>query len=245
MATIIRLRETLSTNNYLKDIIVSQRDRLSEGMVVTTDFQTKGRGQVGNFWESEDGKNLLVSIYFSPSHIEPSSQFILSELVSLALVDFLQEEVSGVSIKWPNDIYWNDKKLAGILIENELLGNTIMHSVIGIGLNINQEKFSEVAPNPISLAMITGKQYDREEVLHRLIERVYTFYMRVLRDEIPNIDEEYHAHLFRKEGFHLFQQHDKTFSARIVSVQPNGQLVLQTEMGLLLKYSFKEVRFVL
>ena len=245
MATIIRLRETVSTNNYLKDLIVSQRDALSEGTVVTADFQNKGRGQVGNFWESEDGKNLLVSIYFSPSHIEPANQFVLSELVSLALVDFLQEEVSDISIKWPNDIYWKNQKLAGILIENELLGNRIIHSVIGIGLNVNQEKFLGSAPNPVSLALITGKQYEREELLHRLIERVYTFYMRVLRDEMPNIDEDYHAHLFRKEGFHLFQQQDEPFSARIVNVQTNGQLVLQTPNGQLLKCSFKEVRFVL
>jgi BirA family biotin operon repressor/biotin-[acetyl-CoA-carboxylase] ligase len=245
MATIIRLRETLSTNNYLKDLIVSQRDILLEGTVVTADFQTKGRGQVGNFWESEDGKNLLVSVYFSPSHIEPANQFVLSELVSLAIVDFLEEEVSDISIKWPNDIYWKNQKLAGILIENELLGNRIIHSVIGIGLNVNQEKFLGSAPNPVSLALITGKQYDREELLHRLIERVYTFYMRVLRDEMPNIDNEYHAHLYRKEGFYLFQQQDEVFSARIVNVQANGQLVLQTQKGQLLKCSFKEVRFVL
>ena len=245
MATIIRLRETLSTNNYLKDLIVSQRDALSEGTVVTADFQTKGRGQVGNFWESEDGKNLLVSIYFSPSHIEPTSQFVLSELVSLAIVDLLQEEISDISIKWPNDIYWKNQKLAGILIENELFGNRVIHSVIGIGLNVNQEKFLGSAPNPVSLALIKGKQYDREELLHRLIERVYTFYMRVLRDEMPNIDEDYHAHLFRKEGFHLFQQHDEAFLARIVNVQSNGQLILQMQQGQLLKCSFKEVRFVL
>jgi BirA family biotin operon repressor/biotin-[acetyl-CoA-carboxylase] ligase len=245
MASIIRLRETLSTNSYLKGLIVSQRDLLSEGTVVSADFQTKGRGQVGNFWESEDGKNLLVSIYFSPSHIEPANQFVLSELISLAIVDLLQEEVDDISIKWPNDIYWKNQKLAGILIENELLGNRIIHSVMGIGINVNQEKFLGSAPNPTSLALITGKQYDREELLRRLIERLYTFYMLVLRDEIPNLDEEYHAHLFRKDGFHLFQQQDETFSARIVNVQSNGQLVLQTQKGQLLKFSFKEVRFVL
>ncbi|MBB3186838.1 biotin--[acetyl-CoA-carboxylase] ligase [Microbacter margulisiae] len=245
MATIIRLRETLSTNSYLKELILTQRDTLSEGMVVYADFQAKGRGQAGNFWESEDGENILASIYFSPNHIEPSRQFMLSQLISLALVNLLEEEISDVSIKWPNDIYWKEKKLAGILIENELMGNRIVHSVVGIGLNVNQIHFQSDAPNPVSLSMITGKQYDREPLLHRLIERLYTYYMRVLRDEIPNLDEEYQSHLFWKDGFHRFEQHDEIFSARIVNVQPNGQLVLQRQDGKLLKCAFKEVRFVL
>lgn len=245
MVTIIRLRETESTNDYLKELIAAQRNVLAEGTVVFADFQTKGRGQNGNFWESEDGKNILASVYFSPSHIDPKNQFIISQLVSLALIDVLQEEVSDLSIKWPNDIYWKDKKLAGILIENELLGDRILHSVIGIGLNVNQLHFSPSCPNPVSLANITGKQYDRESLLHRLIERLYLFYMKVLRDEMTNLEEEYFAHLFRREGFHLFERHDEQFLARIVNVQSNGQLVLQTQKGQLIKCSFKEIRFIL
>ncbi|MTK54240.1 biotin--[acetyl-CoA-carboxylase] ligase [Paludibacter sp.] len=245
MFNIIRLRETVSTNNYLRELLVSSREQLSEGMVVSADYQTKGRGQVGNVWESEDGKNLLFSMLLFPSSIEANQQFVLSKMVSLAVAGVLKEEIDDVFIKWPNDIYWRDKKIAGILIENDLCGSNIQYCVIGIGLNVNQESFASNAPNPVSLKQITGKTYDREDLLKRIVKRIYMLYIQLLREELNCFDEDYKTALYRHDGFHEYRANDENFKASIVDILPSGHLVLQTEKGTQRTFAFKEVSIVL
>jgi BirA family biotin operon repressor/biotin-[acetyl-CoA-carboxylase] ligase len=245
MFNIIRLRETKSTNNYLKDMLKNSREPLAEGTVVSADYQQSGRGQMGNIWEAEDGKNLLFSMVLFPSNVEANQQFVLSKMVSLAVLDVLKEEISDVTVKWPNDIYWNDQKIAGILIENELLGSIIQHSVIGIGLNVNQEKFLGDAPNPVSMKLITGRMFDREELLKRIVKRLYMFSLRLLSEGIGCFDDAYRSSLYRSSGYHLYRSGNKEFRASIAEVEPGGHLVLETEDGKRHSYAFKEVSIVL
>lgn len=245
MFNIIRLRETVSTNNYLRELLASSREQLSEGMVVSADYQTKGRGQVGNVWESEDGKNILFSMLLFPSSIEANQQFVLSKMVSLAVAGVLKEEIDDVFIKWPNDIYWRNKKIAGILIENDLCGSNIQYCVIGIGLNVNQESFVSNAPNPVSLMQITGKTYDREELLKRIVKRIYVLYIKLLREELNCFDEDYKNALYRHDGLYEYRANDEIFKASIVDILPSGHLVLQTEKGTQRTFAFKEVSIVL
>ena len=245
MFNIIRLREVHSTNNYLRELIASSRELLAEGAVVSADYQTKGRGQIGNIWESEDAKNLLFSMLLFPSSIEANQQFVLSKLVSLAVLGVLKEETDEISIKWPNDIYWRDRKIAGILIENDLCGTHIQHSIIGIGLNVNQDAFTSNAPNPVSLRQITGKMYDRDELLKRIVKRIYMLYIQLLREDISCLDEDYKAALYRSEGIFDYKAENENFKASIVDVLPNGRLVLKTEAGKQRSFAFKEVSIVL
>ena len=151
---IIKLEETESTNTYLKNILAESS--IGEFTVVSTNFQTKGRGQMGNSWISNRGENLLFSMLIYPHTIKANEQFVISQVVSVALANVLRRYVCDIKIKWPNDIYWKDNKIAGILIENSLLGHHIERSIIGIGLNINQNTFPNFLVNPISLQMITG-----------------------------------------------------------------------------------------
>ena len=245
MFNIIRLRKTVSTNNYLRELLASSREQLSEGMVVSADYQTKGRGQVGNVWESEDGKNILFSMLLFPSSIEANQQFVISKMVSLAVAGVLKEEIDDVFIKWPNDIYWRDKKIAGILIENDLCGSNIQYSVIGIGLNVNQDAFMSNAPNPVSLRQITGKTYDREDLLKRIVKRIYMLYIQLLREELNCFDEDYKEALYRHDGLYDYKAADENFKASIVDVLPSGHLVLETEAGKKRTFAFKEVSIVL
>ena len=119
-----------------------------------------GKGQVGNSWESEAGKNLMFSVLLHPDFVPANQQFLISQISALAVQQMLETFVKPISVKWPNDIYWNDKKICGMLIENDIAGTKLINSIIGIGININQKKFISNAPNPVSLTQITGKEYD-------------------------------------------------------------------------------------
>ena len=143
--SLVYLKETESTNKYLNDLCNKQC--VGELTTVTTDFQTSGRGQRGNSWESERGQNLMFSFVLYPAFLKARKQFLLSQIISLAIKEELDTHVSDVSIKWPNDIYWKDKKICGMLIENDLTGTHISRSIAGIGININQEAFTSPAPN--------------------------------------------------------------------------------------------------
>ena len=150
---LIHINETNSTNNYLQSLCSEQK--VEELTVVVADFQTSGRGQRGNSWESDPGKNLLFSTVIFPEFLEARRQFLISQIISLAIKEELDTYTTDISIKWPNDIYWKEKKICGMLIENDLMGRNISQSIIGIGININQEIFHSSAPNPVSLLQIT------------------------------------------------------------------------------------------
>lgn len=234
------IESTESTNNLLKEI--SKQESLSEGFMVYTDFQAAGKGQPGNSWESEKGKNLLFSILLKPQDIPIYKQFILSQITALAIKNVLDKYTDNITIKWPNDIYWRDKKICGILIENTLIRDKIDRCIIGIGLNINQEFFTSKAPNPVSLKQINRKELDRETILSEIHSRLMDLYRNPDPEKIQNL---YFESLYRKNGFHPYidTASKEYFLAKIKSVEPDGKLILITNKDERKEFYFKEVIF--
>lgn len=231
---LLRLDETTSTNLWLK-----QHDYKND-VVVWTDYQTAGRGCGSNKWESERAQNLLFSMLYHPTNLPANQQFRISQAVSLAIVDVLNHEgLHDITIKWPNDIYWKDRKLAGILIENRLQGSLLLSSIIGIGLNVNQEHFVSDAPNPISLWQITGKTFNREHLLRQLVNA-----MEIRLSSVGNLMEEYQQALYRQTGIHPYRDCQGDFMAAIENIDPDGRLVLRDADGQRRTYGFKEVEFI-
>ena len=235
-----------STNTYLRSL--NGGDPAYDYEVAVATFQTAGRGQKGNSWESEAGKNLLFSILAHPSGIKVREQFYISEAIALAVSDSVMAFIGpdfadGVSVKWSNDVYWNDFKMAGVLIENTLQGDRILDTVVGVGLDVNQEVFVSDAPNPISIKNITGKEYDLEALLIDIIDR-FIGYMELPANERPQVDQAYRDRLYRRRGYHKFRDENGEFSAQIEGSRPDGCLMLQTSTGEHRTYEFKQVQFV-
>lgn len=255
----IQLDSTDSTNNYLRQLHPVPDTPIT---LVTTKFQTAGRGQRGNSWESEAGCNLMYSILVHPGTLRPSQMFSLSEVAALSVCYSLNEFLvssqfqcnkspfqdsliteKSFTVKWPNDIYYGDNKIAGILIETELMGSRINNAIIGVGVNINQHKFLSDAPNPISLCHILGRDTDLQQVMDTIIRHFTQLYEEL---EVGNTEILHHAfmqHLYRREGFHPYTDVSGSFHARIVDVELSGHLILEDSNGLARRYAFKEVRF--
>lgn len=238
----ILLKETDSTNNYAKQLIA---DKAEEGTVVLAHWQRNGKGQQGNFWESDSHKNLLFSLILYPNFLEAGKQFYLSKIVSLSLAKVLSTKVKDVTVKWPNDIYVGTKKIAGILIENSIKGTSLDSSLIGIGLNLNQEKFISDAPNPISLKQLTEKEYVVEEVLNEFVAAFNPLFEKLKSRSFSEIDESYFSTLFRNREWCLYRKDGKEFEARIIGIGEFGQLQLEEKPGAISEFMFKEVEFVL
>ncbi len=240
---IIKLDETESTNLYLKNLLLDQYPK--EFTVITTDFQTKGRGQMGNSWNANRGENLLFSILIYPRMILANQQFVISQMIALSVRNVLAMYADNITVKWPNDIYWNDKKIAGILIENNLQGTTIDSSVIGVGLNLNQKLFPEGLINPISLYLITGHEYDRDEMLDQILQEFINMYNELQQGERVEIEKKYFNNLYRAQGYHWYQDADTKFRAEIIRVLPTGHLILRVfDEEHERMYAFKEIQFV-
>ncbi len=238
---IIFLDEVDSTNNYAKQLV---SDGAANGTVVLAHFQTRGKGQPGNFWESEAGKNLLTSIILHPDFLEAGKQFLISKIVSLSLVDLLTPEVNDVSIKWPNDMYIGSRKVAGILIENSIKGSTLDSSIIGIGLNLNQLVFHSKAPNPVSLLQLNGKIYDAQEMLKGFFQYFEKWYRLLEAGKFQQIDEAYLGKLFGFNQWRNFRKDKQLFEARICGIGEFGQLQLEDRSGKITEYMFKEVEYI-
>jgi len=239
---LIHISETESTNQYLQ--ILAQSEKLADETVVLTDIQTAGRGQMGNAWESEPYKNLTFSILYYPKQLPANQPFVIAELAALCVKRTLDKYVSNIKVKWPNDIYWNDKKICGILIENSLSEGFISQSVIGAGVNLNQEKFVSNATNPVSLKQITGKTYDRLEVLKVLQATFHEIRKLLELNGSACVHREYEESLYRLGDYHLYRDKNGDFEARIHHVELSGYLVLERRNGEFSKYAFKEVSYL-
>ena len=233
---IIHIDETDSTNRWLKDYAKGQNP-----CAVVADYQTAGRGCGTNTWESERGKNLLFSLLLHPENLPANEQFQISMAISLAIVDALGQLVGDLSIKWPNDIYWRNGKLAGILIENTLKGSFVKDSVIGVGLNVNQRTFQSNAPNPVSLWQITGQETDREQLLKDILQ---AFDNQKDTKGADPLAPRYMQMLYRRKGFHPYTDKNGVFMAQITGVEDDGHLLLLDDNGKQRRYAFKEVVFI-
>ena len=236
-----------STNTYLREL--GGGDPAYDYEVAVATFQTAGRGQKGNSWESEAGKNLLFSILAHPGNLKVREQFYISEAIALAVSDNVMDVIgpgcaADVSVKWSNDVYWKDYKMAGILIENTLQGDRILDTVVGVGLDVNQEVFVSDAPNPISLKNITGREFDLNALLNDIIDR-FIGYMEHPADKRPEVDQAYRDRLYRREGYHKFRDEKGQFLANIEGIRPDGCLMLLTDKGEHRVYEFKQVQFIL
>ncbi|MDO9153210.1 MAG: biotin--[acetyl-CoA-carboxylase] ligase [Paludibacter sp.] len=234
------IKQTTSTNIFLRDLMNNKS--LTEGFVVYTDFQLSGKGQSGNSWESEPKKNLLFSILLYPHHIDIEEQFIISQIVSNAIWNVLSDYCKEVKIKWPNDIYVNDGKIAGILIENSLCGQTINNTMIGIGLNVNQTDFKSDAPNPVSLRQINKKSFRRKTIMQKIVDNILTIYNEM---DYAQIREDYFNNLYRKDGFYAFRAGNDVFNAQIKAVLPDGRIYMETDDGTTKSFYFKQVEFII
>lgn len=224
------IKSTNSTNSLMKEMLA--KGEWPEGeYFVYAGYQTAGRGQTGNSWESEADKNLLCSILLPPD----KDLYFLNIAVGVAILRVIGEDFT---IKWPNDIYYGDKKVAGILVENAILGNEVKYSIAGIGLNVNQTTFVSDAPNPISLKQITGKEYD----IDALMQQVYAKVQETLNEEVW---EEYKNHLYRRDGFWKYKDQNGIFEARIIDVLPTGEIVLCDRNGQNRTYGFKQIKYIL
>lgn len=239
---IIKLSDTASTNDYLLGLNTDQE------LCVVTDYQSAGKGMGTNTWESEPGKNLLFSILLHPTWLPINKQYLLSMAEAVAIVEVLGD---GFEIKWPNDIYYGDKKLSGTRIDINLQGSNLKDVIIGTGINVNQEVFLSDAPNPVSLKNITGKEHDRAPLLRDILERFSVYYTKLQKDFLrPSldgmrswIDYQYHKNLYRRTGLHTYADKNGTFQAEIVRVAENGIITLRRQDGALSQYEFKELRF--
>lgn len=238
-AKAIYLDEVDSTNRYLLEYQPAEGE---DATICVADFQTAGRGCGSNSWESERGKNLLFSLLIHPTDIEAREQFHISMAISLAICDAMQSYgMKDVSVKWPNDIYWKDKKLCGILIENRLSGTFIRDSIIGIGLNVNQDVFLSDAPNPVSMRQILGREFNRDEVLRRILAK-----LNVCRCMVDFTYMRYNAMLYRRgKGFFPFRDASGDFMAEILETDRSGLLMLRKQSGEVQSYAFKEVQFII
>jgi BirA family biotin operon repressor/biotin-[acetyl-CoA-carboxylase] ligase len=232
-----------STNTKAAELL--KKKTLQEGSVICTKYQSAGKGYSSNTWESEDGKNLLISIVLFPSFIIPSDQFHISMAISLGISDFISRFISGGSVKWPNDIYVNNDKIAGILIENHIKGDQFESTVAGIGLNINQEKFLSSAPNPVSLHQLTGNNYDLALCLELLLEDLDSRYKQLIAGKIGLLKQEYVSKLYRLNEWFEFIDAKGKFTGRILTIGDYGRIIIENKKGEIKEYSFKEIEFVM
>jgi len=244
---IIRLKETESTNRFASEFI-SKQNNVEEGTVIMANYQSAGRGAGENKWESEKDKNLTISIILYTAFLRIEEQFMVNKIVSLAVSDMITNFTKvkeNVKIKWPNDIYFGNKKIAGILIENAIIGNKFLHFIIGIGININQEVFISDAPNPVSLKNITGIEYDPDECLSALCSCLDTRYGQLKNSENKLINDDYLSALFRINEVSSFVYRGHIIKAKITGLSDHGKLLLEKTDGVVIDCDFKEVEFIL
>ncbi|MDE6322308.1 MAG: biotin--[acetyl-CoA-carboxylase] ligase [Muribaculaceae bacterium] len=240
----VYLESTPSTNGAARQLLAEQQP--AHGTVVYTHCQTAGRGQRGNSWEAEPGANVTMSLILRPDGVMATEQFFISECVALAVASVGAESLGNAgeegTVKWPNDIYVVDRKIAGILIENSLQGVAIESSIAGIGLNVNQRSFVSDAPNPVSLLQLTGREYDVEKLIVNIAHSILDNLWRP-REEVH---AEYKRRMWRRDGYHNYSTPDgATFEARIAEVDASGLLLLQKADGGNEWFAFKEVAAIL
>lgn len=227
-----------------------------EAALVHADLQKNGRGQQGTGWSSQNGKNLTFTIAVSPTFLPPGASFGLLQTAAVALhrtvAPLLKEAVEPLTVKWPNDLYYGDRKLAGTLIQNDFSAGVYRLAAIGIGLNVNQPSFPADVPNPVSLTQILGYDTARFVLLERFLGEFLALYDRLrealtggLESVMEKVRTEYLHSLYRREGMWEWRDNEGSFTASVDSVLPDGTLCLRLPDGTRRSYAFKEVSYAL
>ena len=224
---------------------MSNSKPLPEGTVIMAESQYAGRGQQQNKWNSDPGKNLTFSLLLNPTFLAIASQFDLTRVVSLGVHDGLATILDDkLKIKWPNDVYYADGKLGGILIENLLQGSQIKQSVIGIGLNVNQDVFPDWVPNPVSVKQILQQDYDLRVLLSEICSHIEAWYLKLKAGKVELVRKAYLDQLYWLNQQHAFRSNGSVFEGEIIAVKDNGVLVIKSNIGAEMEFSFKEIEFL-
>ena len=239
----VHLEQIDSTNAYLQR---KQSEADVRNWVVSADEQTSGKGMGSNNWESEVGKNLTFSLALDVSFLPAERQFLLSEAVALGLIHALDVLLPAekLHIKWPNDIYYENRKLAGILINSTIKANMMDVSIVGIGLNVNQMQFHNWPTHPISLQQITGKEYDLQSLLEQVAESLYDE-VEVLKTNPTAIEQNYLKRLFRYRTWADYEVDGKVLRLFMTGIDAFGRLMMVDGQQALHTFDIKEIKFVL
>ena len=248
----INLPTVDSTNTFVREMLAEESSgsvvsasSLPGFTLVVADNQTAGRGQKGNTWETEKGKNLIFSLLCHPDMVKASEQFVLLQCRAIAVRDALAKVADGVKVKWPNDIYWDDLKISGTLSECEINSSGVKSCIIGSGINVNQREFVSDAPNPVSLSQIMRRTVPLKKVFEAVLAKFEHYLAIVNAGEYAKLKEEYMGVLYRRYGSYGYIDGDGEFYARIEDVGQNGHIMLRRDDGMLSEYEFKEVKFKL
>lgn len=237
---IYHLDTTTSTNDDARDA------RYRHGDIVWAEHQTAGRGQRGHKWLSPEGENLTFTMVVEPRFLPVAEQFLLCEAMSVALTDTFAAYDIETRIKWTNDIYAGDRKLEGVLIEHNYAGTTLSRSLLGIGINVNQTQFDPSLPNPVSMAQLTGRRYDRREVLETFERCMLRRYEQLEIGDREALQHDYRSRMYALGEMRPFRYPDGSMiRGAIEGVRPSGELILRHEDGSRHEYLFKEIEFVL
>lgn len=240
---LLTLKEVDSTNNFLKNLLTNSKP-VPEGTVIMAESQYAGRGQLNNKWHAEPGKNLTFSLLLQPHFLDVANQFDLNRAISMGVYDALRPLLGEhLKIKWPNDIYYGDKKLGGMLIENLLQGSRIKNSIVGIGININQEKFPDEAVNATSVKQILQKENNVTDILADICNNIEAWYLKLKAGKVNVVRDTYLSRLYWFNEKKRFKASDQEFTGIIAGVKDNGLLIVKhndTEST----YNLKEIEFL-
>jgi BirA family transcriptional regulator, biotin operon repressor / biotin---[acetyl-CoA-carboxylase] ligase len=240
---LITIQHVDSTNSYLKELLSNSKP-VPEGTVIMAESQYAGRGQHNNGWHSEPGKNLTFSLLLKPSFLPAAQQFDLTRAVSLGIIEALEPVLGDdLRIKWPNDIYYKDKKLGGILIENILQGNQIKNSVVGIGLNINQDDFPLEIAKAVSIKQILHRDYDLRFILSEICKNIEAAYLNLRSNRFEDVRNAYMARLYWLNEDKMFKVKERVFKGKIIGVKENGPLIV-ADATQTSEYNQKEIEFL-
>ncbi len=241
--SLVKLSEIDSTNDYLKQLLSNSKP-LAEGTVIMADHQFAGRGQQSNVWEAAAGKNLTISILLKPSFLSLSQQFYLNKAISLGINDCLRPIIGDeCKIKWPNDIYYKSEKLGGVLIENIAIGSSMKHSIVGIGINVNQQKFGSGLARATSLAKILHQDYDLNDLLRQLCKCIESRYLQLKAGLFEFLDVNYLERLLRVDEIGAYLVDGEVVKGKMKGVSAQGYLLLQINDELK-SFDLRQVKFI-
>jgi len=241
----VELKTTDSTNLYAERLL--KAGKVAEGTVVLAYEQTSGKGQGENKWESEHEKNATFSLILFPVFLPPGNQFLLNKAISLGVLEFLRglAPEEELFIKWPNDIYAGNRKIAGILIQNTVCGNVYESCIAGIGVNLNQETFSQSLPNPVSLKQLTGADYPVRQAVDLIVAYIDRRYQMLQTRNHELLDQEYREHLFGVNEWRNYSVNKKVLKGKIRDVDESGMLIMELEDGSTRLFNHGDFEFII